>query len=191
MSLWRRIFAERRRFIVPLAGVLIVNVAVLALAVLPLRRVVANAEDAARHASFEAALGAKRQRDAQAARESRDRAEKDLQKFYADVLPTDLESAVGVTFLEIDHIASETNLVWDRRHFEPVKVKNSHLAEYRTLATLTGTYQNIRRFLYQLEIAQSFLIVESVALAPAKQLKVDNGTLQVTVTITTYYRGDL
>ncbi len=187
MNLWRRIFATNRRVLVPLIGALIVNVVVLVLAVLPLRKVVTNATEAAAQASLDRNVALKHQADAKAVRASRDRAEQDLQKFYSDVLPKDFDAAVSVTYLDIARIAQSTGLQSDHRQFDPVRVKNSRLAEFKTDATLEGDYLSVKKFLYQLETAEPFLIIESVALAPAKSLKVDNGQLQVTVSIATYY----
>jgi hypothetical protein len=187
MSLWRRVIVERRRTFVPLAGVLVVNLVVLAAAVFPLRKIVSADESDALQVSGDLAVAVQRERQAQAAQASRVRASDDLQKFYSQVLPQDFSQAVDVLYMEIARISGETGLGAERRQFEPVKLKNSRLGEFRTEATLTGDYTSIRRFLYELETAQPFIVVEAVALAPSKQLRVDNGQLQVTVTIATYY----
>jgi len=56
--------------------------------------------------------------------------------------------------------------------------------------TLVGDYQNIRRFLYAVETAREFLVVERVALSQATDLKAGNtGALEVTLDIATYYLG--
>ena len=187
MTRWRRLFVERRRVLLPLAVLLLVNVLALAAVIVPLRSLVTSAEQQSYAATTDLARARQRLREAQTARTSRDRAQQELQTFYAQVLPKNEAAAVAITYVQIDHIARETGLSADRRDFTPERVKDSRLGRFSTEATLVGTYGDIRRFLYEIETAEPFLVIDAVALAPARGSTVTSDVLQVSVTISTYY----
>jgi hypothetical protein len=194
MSLWRRVLHERRRTVVPLLALLAINGAVLGLAVVPLKSFVASSADRARATKFALAQAQITLHQAQAARLSRDRADVDLKKFYAEVLPADFASARQITYLEIARIGQECGLQAGPRGFEPVRIKDSQLGEFKTDVTFTGEYPAIRKFIYELETAQSFLVLRSVALGQASQQQKTGpavGSLQVSVQISTFYRAGM
>ena len=135
------------------------------------------------------ALAQTRLKTAQTARASRDRAQVDLKKFYAEVLPQDFASARHITHLEIARIGQESGLKPGPRDFEPVQVKNSQLGEFKTAVSFSGEYPSIRKFIYELETSQSFLVIRSVSMGQANQQKgnVAAGSLQVTLEVSTFY----
>jgi Tfp pilus assembly protein PilO len=56
--------------------------------------------------------------------------------------------------------------------------------------TLKGDYQDIRRFLYNLETAQQFIVVEKVELAQQGNSQQNtNGQLEVGLDVATYFLG--
>lgn len=187
MRLWRRVFRERRAVVLPLVAVVLVNVVVLALAVVPLKTMVSDDTSHSLTAAIALTQAKARLTQAQAARSSRDQAQDDLKKFYADVLPANFASARHVLYLEIDRIAGENGLIPDRQSWEPTPIKDSRLNRFDTEVTLVGEYGNIKRFLYDVETTEAFVVVESVSLAAASQKK--GGSLQVTLHVTTYYQG--
>jgi Tfp pilus assembly protein PilO len=198
MSLWRRIVSERRAIVLPLVAVLAINGAVLAAAVLPLKRMVGSAQDEAIASTLTLAQARNLERQAQGARASRDRADAELKKFYAQILPVDEPAAVEITYLEIFKLAREAGLTAQRRSFAPVTVKDSRLQRFSTEVTLVGEYAAIRKFIYDLETSQAFLVVESVAIAQANQQQrggasaaaaAASGAIQVTLAVSTYYQG--
>ena len=71
MSVWRRVFAERRRTMLALSALLLVNAAVLGLAVVPLKTMVSVAADQATQAGVKLAQAQTKLKQAQAARASR------------------------------------------------------------------------------------------------------------------------
>ena len=89
MSLWRRVYAERRAVVLPLLVALVANVAVLALGVFPLERSVAGAETAALDAKSDLANARREDMQAKTARTSMERGDVELKKFYAEILPHD------------------------------------------------------------------------------------------------------
>jgi Tfp pilus assembly protein PilO len=191
MSLWRRIYTEQRAVVLPLLLILIANLAVLLLAELPLSHSVTGLKNEAVSASLKMSRARVTEQRAKEARASKERADQDLRKFYAETLPADLTSArhliVG-SFLQ--RTARDVGLTFQRGSVEQVDVKDSQLQELTGKVTLVGDYQNIRRFLYAVETAREFLVVERVALSQATDLKAGNtGALEVTLDVATYYLG--
>jgi len=191
MILWRRVFVERRATMLALTALLAVNAAVLMLAVLPLRGIVAgNADQVARAKLTLADAQAKKTR-AETTRSSRDRTQADLKKFYADILPPDFSSARRITHMEIARIGQECGLRAGPRDFDPARLRDSPLGEFKTAVSFTGEYASIRKFIYQLETSPSFLVIRSIELGQASQSKGQSGgSLGVTLQISTFYMGD-
>ena len=53
------------------------------------------------------------------------------------------------------------------------------------MMVLQGQYEDVRRFIYDLESASEFVVIEDVALVEGSDA---NAPLSVTLTLTTYYR---
>jgi Tfp pilus assembly protein PilO len=191
-SLWRRIFQERRTILLPLAALVLANVGVLILGVLPLRQSVAGLRDERRTAAFDLNLAKLLEKQARNARESKERADVELKKFYADVLPGDFSSArrlVAMQFLA--NTANEAGLTFERGQAEPVDLRDSQLQRVTAKVTLRGDYSNIRKFLYAVETAPEFVIIERVALAQASNQQSNRSeALDVTLDVATYYLSD-
>jgi Type II secretion system (T2SS), protein M subtype b len=180
-----RVLQEKRTLIWPIAIALLVNLAVYGIVVYPLSKKVAGGEQAAEASA--AALGAAR-RDYAAARATvagKGQADLELQKFYSEVLPPDVDGARRITFLRIEHLATEAGLRLERGTSSPQAQRDSNLVKFTYTASLLGEYRNIRRFIHDLETAQEFLVLENVQLS---QNETDDRGLNVTVQIATYYR---
>jgi Tfp pilus assembly protein PilO len=182
----RRVFTEKRSLIIPLAVVLVVNIALYAMVVYPLSKKVSGAEDEARASS--AALGAAK-RDYDAARATvagKGQADEELRKFYTDVLPPDVSGARRITFLRLEQLARQCDLKVDRETSSPKPERDSQLVKFTYTASLSGEYRNIRRFIHDLETAPEFLVLENVELT---QSETDGRGLNVNLQIATYYRA--
>ncbi len=67
-------------------------------------------------------------------------------------------------------------------------MKDSQLERMSDKVTLVGDYQNIRKFLYTVETAPQFVVIERVGLSQATDLRSTNsGRLEVTLDVATYY----
>jgi Tfp pilus assembly protein PilO len=189
VSLWRRVYVERRAVILPLLVVLVANIGVLGLAVVPLSRSVAGLEAEATDATFTLRKAQLADRQAKDARASKERADQELKKFYAEILPKNFTAArklVALSFL--DRIARELGLTFQRSQVTPADVRDSQLKRIGAKVTLSGDYQNIRKFLYAVETAEEFVIIERVTLSQAGDLRTNNsGALEVTLDVATYY----
>jgi Tfp pilus assembly protein PilO len=54
--------------------------------------------------------------------------------------------------------------------------------------TLTGAYADVRQFLYEVETAEEFVIIEEVSLSQSSVAQ--GATLELTLKIATYFLGD-
>jgi Tfp pilus assembly protein PilO len=179
----RRILSEKRHIVIPLAIALAANVVLYLVAVYPLSRKVGSAEQRA-DAARAARLGAEREHAAaRATLEGKDRADTELKKFYAEILPSDQTAARRITYLRLDRLAREAGLEPGRTQFSTKDVRDSSLTELDTQVELQGDYRAIRRFVYLLETAPEFTIIENVDLSSS-----EDGPLQLTLSLVTYYR---
>lgn len=189
MKLVGRIFAERRAVVVPLALFLLANIGVLLGVVWPMQRAVNGADEARYQATVSLADARKFETEWKAKRNSKDRADQELRKFYSEILPTNFGTARAVANFFLQRVATESKLVLRSGQWEPEPLKDSHLMRVSGTVTLVGDYANIRRFLYEVETAQEFVVIERVELSEANSTQNDN-RLELTLTVATYYVAD-
>ena len=186
MTPYRRILQEKRTLIWPVIFGLAFNIALFALVVYPLSQKVAAGESDA-DAANNALLAAKRQySNARQTVSGKAQADAELDKFYKQVLPPDLSGARRITYLRVPQLAQETNLREETQTANPTDVRDSGLGKWTLTAVLTGQYRDIRRFLYRLETAPEFLVLERVDLKQSENDK--NRGITVTIQVATYYR---
>ena len=184
MTSARRILGEKRRVVLPIAIVLAANVAVFAAAVVPLSRRVNSAADRAAVAAGTLGQARARHDAAKALVSGKDRADDELRRFYREVLPADWTAARRITYLRLVQLAREHGLQPERTGFEPQSNTESSLARLLMTMQLTGDYASIRRFIYDLETAADFVVIENVALAQGTEA---NAPLVLTIEVATYY----
>ncbi len=189
MSLWRRVYAERRAVILPILVAVVASVGVLAAGVLPLVRSVSALQQESADAAFRLNSAKLADTQAKAAQASKTRADQELTTFYTNVLPADFPSARRLMLAFLEQTARASGLTFERgQSAQPTDLKDSQLERVTAKVTLVGDYQNIRKFLYAVETAPEFVIVERVGLAQAADLKATaTGTLEVTLDVATYY----
>jgi Tfp pilus assembly protein PilO len=181
----RRVLAEHRRVVVPLAIALLVNVLVYVLFVYPLAQRVANVEQ--RNQAAGRSLTAAQAEFAQAngTLTGKDRASTELATFYKDVLPTDLSAARRLTQLRLRQLARQSDLRFTRDRYEELEVRDSTLRRLSITMVLTGSYEDMRTFIYQLETSEEFVIIDNVELAGSSE---STGAQVVTLEMSTYFR---
>jgi Tfp pilus assembly protein PilO len=179
-----RVLAEHRRWLWPVGVLLAANLAVLGLVVLPLTRAVDASET--RAATAEAALmaAAEDYRDAEATRDGKAQATSDLDTFYEDVLPADITTARRITHLKLQQLAREHGVDYERMGATPESVRDSRLDRLRVSMVLSGEYDDIRAFLYDLETSSDFVVIDNMVLAEGQQLQ---APLALTLELSTYY----
>ncbi|MFB3853646.1 MAG: GspMb/PilO family protein [Vicinamibacterales bacterium] len=189
-SVIRRVLAEKRAWVFPLAAALLVNAAAYAFLVYPLSNRVRRSEERAQ--SDQVALRAAQQdlETAKATESGKARAESELEKFYKEVLPAGFSAARRVLYLRLSQIARESGLQYKRQTLEEPPVTSEDKGPLRKLTlhlALEGSYENIRRFVHALERAPEFIVVENIALAMRGET---NSPLVVNLVMSSYYRAD-
>jgi hypothetical protein len=183
---WVRVVREYRTALVPLGVVLAINVVVLLVVVLPMgRRVAANDARADQAARGEAAALAEF-RAAEATRDSKAQATKDLETFYSEVLPSNVAAARRVLFSKIQTLAREHDVEYQRGASDIETVPKSALERMLVSLTLTGEYDDIRAMIYDLETAPEFIVIDNIVLAEGQR---DDAGLSWSLAVSTYYRA--
>lgn len=180
----RRVLGEHRRWIWPLVVLLGVNVLAVVLGVLPMSRAVASAEQRATDATADARAAAAELAAATAARDGRDTATRELTTFRAEVLPTSVGEARRLLQLKVAQLARAHNVTFARSVATPEAIRNSQLARLQATIDLVGRYRDVRQFLYELETAKDFVIVDSIVLAEGED---SAAPLNLTLGLSTYF----
>lgn len=177
---------QRRQVLVPLAAVLAVDVLVYALGVYPLAQRVANVEE--RDRTAEQTLAAARQDYdmAHGTLTGKQRAATELASFYKDVLPGDLAGARRLTHLRVAQLARQSGLSLERSSFDTIGERDSALTRAKSDKLLRGTYDAMRMFIYRLETAPEFVVIDDVGLAEGSDTA---GELVLTLKLSTYFRA--
>jgi Tfp pilus assembly protein PilO len=184
MALVRRAAAEHRRVVIPLVAVFVVNVLVYALAVYPLAQRVANVEQRDRAAEQTLAAARREYDAARGALTGKERASTELARFYKEVLPQDLAGARRLTHLRLAQLARQANLRYGRVSVEPMESRTSSLTRLKITMDLSGSYDDVRVFIYELETAPEFVVIDNIGLGE----RGGEGDLQFSVELSTYYR---
>jgi hypothetical protein len=185
MTLVKRIFVEKRAVALPLIAALLVNVFVYALVVYPLARRAAGAVDRAETAAAALRAAERDQAAALALVTGKVRAEEELATFFDSVLPADRVAASRMTWARLPALARKANVRYEAGSFETDQtIKSGRVGRMHTRMVLQGDWENIRRFIYDLETSPEFLIIDGVALSQAELGKPQ----LLTVEVSTYYR---
>jgi len=184
-SVRRRAVAEHRGLVIALAVAFGANLLVYTLLVYPLTERVANIEQ--RDRAAEQALAQAQMDHAQASGTltGKTRASAQLRTFYEDLLPRDLAGARRLTYLRLARLARESNLQYERSSYDPSVETGSTLTRLQIQMVLLGSYADMRNFIYQLETAPEFVIIDSVQLTAGRS---ETGSLLATLRLSTYYR---
>ena len=184
MTLLTRILREKRTLITTVAMILAIDVLLYVFAVYPWSNKVSQAET--RAAQAEAQLDQARANHARVSQTSGNKvnADSQLQRFYSDVLPVDLAGARSISSPFLVMLAEDTNLVLERQTSLPEKERGSVLARLRTTMVLAGEYEDIRQFIYELETAPEFILIEEVILSQGDESEEE---LVLTLGVSTYY----
>ena len=186
MTLLRRILGEKRGWVTVVAGILLVDAGLYAFAVFPLTNKVAQAE--IRMTAADSRLAQLRSAYAAVNRTISDKSDSDtdLERFYAEALPTSLAAARNLLNPYLDNLAIATRLeLPERRTTAPEGDRESLLARIEATMVLAGNYNDIRQFIYELETAAEFILIEEVKLSRTGDAEDD---LVLELGVSTYYR---
>ena len=184
MTLLRRILRENRLLVSFVAGLLAIDFGLYVFAVYPWTNKVSQAETRVTVGELQLTQVMANYAAASETSENKINVYSELQRFYTDVLPLDLAGARSISFRILVKLAEDMNLVLERRSSVPEKDRDSMLARLRTSMVLAGEYEDIRQFIYELETAPEFILIEEVILTQGDE---SNDTLVLTLGVSTYY----
>lgn len=182
-----RILTEKRHLVLPLAAALLVNLVAYALVVRPRGVKAAGATDRAAVAAAALRTAERDQAAARALVTGKASADAELNDFYEKVLPASHEAAIRMTYASLPALARKSGVMFSRRTSEIEMAgsqKNQKLGHLVMTMVLQGSYEDFREFIYALESAPEFLIVDNVLLTEGSP----NEPLTFTVTMSTYFR---
>jgi len=183
--LMRRVLAENRTLTIVLSLALLANVLAYILVVRPLAVKSSGAAD--RAASAARTLTAAEQEMAQVDGlvKGKARADEELAAFYQKVLPSDLTAARRMTYASLPALARRTGVRYEARTttVEPVG-RDGNLERMVIRMVLQGDYEDLRQFVYALEVAPEFVIIDDVVLDESQ----GDEELRLTIDLSTYYR---
>jgi Type II secretion system (T2SS), protein M subtype b len=182
---FKRVFEEKRRLVIPVAAGLALNVILYVGVVYPLGARVRATEQRDRVAARELADAEREDRAARDLVQGKARTDAALQTFYRDVLPTSLAGARGMTYLHLAQLAERHNLKSSHRSADAEANPQGPLQRLRLTMALEGNYDDVRRFVYELETGSEFIVIDGVTLTQGGEA---GAPLQLTLALSTYYR---
>jgi len=185
-ALVARVAVERRRVLVPLGVAALVNIGAYALAVYPLSLKVATSERRATVARTQVRAAERDDASTRAALARAEQADHDLQQFYHDTLPPNVEGARRMSYAKLASLADHHGVVVERRSYDRDSGYRGRLRKLNIRMTLSGEYRDIRAFLHALETSPEFIVIEDVTLSEGKR---PGAPLSVSVQLATYYAG--
>ncbi len=185
----QRVLGDKRGIVLPLAILALVNVVLYAVVVFPLGRQVASAEAeaTAQHQELNAARADLK--SAKATVTGKAQADAALQTFYKDVLPGDQGTARRLTYTRLAQLARQANVTLEHGTNAVAREKGSSLAKLTTTYSLTGDYRNVRKFVYAIETAPEFIVIDNVGLQSAGEQPQQRRGLGMALGISTYFRA--
>jgi len=183
--LFRRIIAENRLTVMTLSLALLANLLAYVLIVRPLEAKSTGAADRAGAAenSLRAAEGEMAQSEGLV--KGKANADQELDAFYKKVLPSDMTAARRMTYASLPALAKKAGVRYEARTTSIEAVdREGHLEKMSIRMILEGDYASLRQFIYALEVAPEFVIIDDVTLVQAN----GNDPLRLTIDLSTYYR---
>ena len=103
-------------------------------------------------------------KQAEAFREGKSKATSDLETFYQQVLPSDATAARRITHLKPQQRAREHRVLYERGATEEEALDDSSLERQTVTMTLSGSWDDIRAFIYTLETSPDFVVIDNVVI---------------------------
>jgi hypothetical protein len=185
MTLWRRILAEKRSLLIPLAIGIVANLAIYAIVVYPLGVKSANAAGRATTAADAVKAAERDFENAKALVTGKQRAEQELSTFYDKVLPADLPSARRLTYTALPALAERANVRYQQSRYEPEQAeRDARLGRLHIRMVMIGDYEGFRQFIYEFESSPEFVILDNFTMTQSDLER----PLTLTLELSTYYR---
>ena len=112
-------------------------------------------------------------------------ADQELDAFYKKVLPSDMTAARRMTYASLPSLAKKAGVRYEARTTNIENVdREGHLERMTIRMVLQGDYNSLRQFIYALEVAPEFVIIDDVTLVEGN----GDEPLRLTIDLSTYYR---
>ncbi len=171
--------------VLTLVVALVGNIAIYALVVRPRGVRSAGAADRAAAAAGAVRAAEMELATARALVEGKRRADEELNAFYQRVLPVDLSAARRMTYAGLPALARKTNVRYEQRRSSVEEPNDeARLGRLAIRMVLQGDYGNLRNFIFQLESAPEFVIIDDVTLTESST----NDPETLTIDLSTYFR---
>ncbi|HEX9637633.1 MAG TPA: type 4a pilus biogenesis protein PilO [Acidobacteriota bacterium] len=185
LDLLQTLWQERRRWILPLALLLVINLALIFFWTLPLRARIATVESQRARS-----LNQLEQR-----REELDQIRADIRKlvrvkdhsrtFYQQVLATK-QARMTEMLGELESLAGDFNIPLESVVFSENEPREGRgLIHFTIKLPLTGDYNSLREFLARVENSSSFFIIDGIRLAESERSAGSN--LNLAIELSTYF----
>jgi hypothetical protein len=182
---WSRVVADQRRWLLPVAALLAINIIVLFAVVLPMRRSVETGTEQANASAVALNAAIAELKDAEATRDGQVDASKDLDRFYGEVLPVNFAAARRLTQLKLAQMARAQEVRYKSGAATTESLGESTLNRLRVECSLEGEWDDIRQLIYDIETGPDFMVIDNVSLAEGTSA---NAPLALALEISTYYR---
>jgi Tfp pilus assembly protein PilO len=183
--LLRRIIGEKRAIVLPLVIALAVNVLAYVLVVRPLEVKSAGTADRARQSAEALAAAENELAAARSLVGGKSEADQELTAFYQKVLPADLTMARRLTYASLPELARKTGVRYEARSVSNDEAdRTTKLGHMKIRMVLEGDYRNIRQFIYELESAANFVIIDDVTITERSA----DQSQTLTIDLSTYFR---
>jgi len=185
MTLWKRILLEKRVLVAPIAVGAVLNAIAYLAVVRPMGLKAAGVADRAAAAAQSKMTAERDYANAQSLVTGKSRADEELSTFYDKVLPADQSAARRLTYTALPALARKRNVKWlDRRIDVEPPQRDAQVGRLRIRTEWQGDYESLRRFIFDLESAPEFVIIDDVTLMQADPAK----PLTLSLELSTYYR---
>ncbi len=182
---WARVARDHRAWLIPIGAVLAINLGVLAGVVLPLTQSVESGDKRAVAAAQALSEAQADYKSAEATRDGEARADRDLERFYQQVLPADVAAARRVTHLKLSQLARGHDVTFQQSAAAPETVRDSQLERLKVSYLLSGDYDDIRQFIYDIETGPDFVVIDNVVLSEGGP---GSAALSLNLELSTFYR---
>jgi hypothetical protein len=180
-----RAVAEHRRWLLPLAVILAINIGLLILVVLPLRVSVQNGTTRAQNSTAELAAAKAEFAAAEATRTGQIQATRDLERFYSEVLPADFAAAQRITHSKLPLMARAQDVQFRQGSAQPQSERDSALERLNVSFALVGEWDDVQLYIHAIETLPEFVVIDNVTLAEAGE---GNAPLSLSLQVSTFYR---
>jgi len=183
--LFRRIIAENRLVVATLSLALLANLLAYILIVRPLEAKSSGAANRATTASNSLRAAEEEMARSEGLVKGKATADQELDAFYKKVLPSDMTAARRMTYASLPALAKKAGVRYEARTTSIEAVdREGHLEKMSIRMILQGDYNSLRQFIYGLEVAPEFVIIDDVTLVEGN----GDEPLRLTIDLSTYYR---